>query len=548
MSTNTKNEKLINALVQIGVEISAQKDVDKLFEIILTSCMDITDSDAGSIYFKEQSQRRKKKNNILDSCSRAGSGDRAEDDEKRKNSKEEEVKATKEDQDIEYLRFQYTQNRSKSFPFSSFTLPINDQSIAGACAYNGKTYVLQTMDETVEKIGIHHNSDFDKKMGYRTCNMLVIPMKNYDGEVIGVLQLINKKKNTSDVLIPPYDYDEKIDRYTEQEVSVVESLAAQAAILIERAQLFEGIESLLSSFINTLVTALDQRDTITAGHSRRVTKYAMNLARAVNKAKEGKYKNACFDDLELKELYYAGLLHDVGKIGVREFVLMKENKLTDAQMSVISYRYKWMMSELRIKLNSGSSTDNDKYQLEMIPTWLENIKDINTCGFLTDERKQNLSVICEQIIEINGERIPLITEEEKKFLSVQKGNLTQEEREMIQSHATYSFEILDGIEWTTELLDVPEIAGAHHEFLNGQGYPKGIKGDEIMLQSKILTVADIFDALTASDRPYKPAVPIPRSLNILEEEVKANHLDEELVRLFIDEKLYIIDENQEVEQ
>ncbi len=501
MNTNIKNEKLINALVQVGVEISAQNDVDKLFEKILISCMDITDSDAGSIYFR---------------------------------------------QDTGHLKFQYTKNRSKSFPFSSFTLPINDQSIAGACAYNGKTYVLQTMDETIDKIGIHHNSDFDKKMGYKTCNMLVIPMKNYDGDVIGVLQLINKKKNPSDILIPPYDYNEKIALYTDQEVSVVESLAAQAAILIERAQLIAGIESLLSSFINTLVTALDQRDTITAGHSRRVTKYAMNLARAVNEAKEGKYKDACFDELELKELYYAGLLHDVGKIGVREFVLMKDNKLTKDQMSVICYRYKWIMSELKVKINSGEGTDKDKYQVEMIPTWLEHIEDINTCGFLTDERKQKLAVICEQIVEINGEEIPLITDEEKKFLSVQKGNLTAEERAMIQSHATYSFEILDGIEWTSELLDVPRIAGAHHEFLNGEGYPKGIKDDEIMLQSKILTVADIFDALTASDRPYKPAVPIPRSLSILEEEVKACHLDGELVRLFIDEKLYEIDEKEGV--
>ncbi len=171
MNKHSKTEKLMNALVQIGVEISAQNDADRLFEMILTSCMNITDSDAGSIYFREKSDKKRKKRTILES----DFSDTSED-----------LKG--------YLRFQYTKNRSKSFPFSSFTLPINNQSIAGSCAYNGKTYVLQTMDETVEKIGIKHNSDFDKKMGYKTCNMLVIPMKNYDGEVIGVLQLINKKK------------------------------------------------------------------------------------------------------------------------------------------------------------------------------------------------------------------------------------------------------------------------------------------------------------------------------------------------------------------
>ncbi len=271
----------------------------------------------------------------------------------------------------------------------------------------------------------------------------------------------------------------------------------------------------------------------------------MNLARAVNEADKGVYKDTKFSDLELKELYYSGLLHDVGKIGVREYVLMKENKLTHAQFKSIEYRFKWFIAELKMKDKLSIATDIDRYQLQKLPQWLEQIHDINTSGFLTEERKANLQEFCSQKVEIDGQQYDVISEEEKYCLLIQKGNLTQEERMMIESHASHSFEILSGIEWTRDLEDVPEIAGAHHEFLNGEGYPHGILSDEIMLQSKILTVADIFDALTASDRPYKPAIPIDKSLNILEEEVEAGHLDAELVNLFIEKHLYHIDEDQE---
>lgn len=496
-------DMLIGHLVKIGVEISAEKDIDRLFQKILEACMNVTCSDAGSLYFKEV------------------------------------------DGDNVHLRFQYTKNRSKSFPFRSFVLPINEKSIAGACAYSGKTYNLACMDETIEKIGIKHDDSFDQKIGYKTCNMLVIPMKNYKNTVIGVLQLINKKKNIDDILIPPYKIEEKITPYTEEEARVIESLAAQAAILIERAQLFEGIEILLKSFTKTLVTALDQRDTITAGHSKRVTKYAMNLAKAINKMESGPYKDVCFTPHQLKELYYAGLLHDVGKIGVREFVLMKRNKLEDAQMEAVDYRLRWISSELKTKNLLEKISEDEKNVMNQIENWFSKLSEINRSGFLSKENREFLEMLKKESVTINGKKIEILNAKELESLSVSKGNLTEEERKMIQSHALHSLEILSGIEWTEDLKDVPKIAGAHHEFLDGSGYPYGLSESCILLQSKILTVADIFDALTARDRPYKPAIPIERSLEILLEEVKNNHLDKDLVDLFIKHDLYKLKKREE---
>jgi len=488
---------LVHHLAKIGIELSAEKDVDRLLEKILAECMEITGCDAGSLYFQEE-------------CDGSPC-----------------------------LRFRYTQNKSKSFPFKSFTLPINSNSMSGACAFNGVTYNLKTMDESFEKIGIRHDGSFDKSMGYKTCNMLVIPMKNYANEVIGVLQLINKKRDRSMILGEPETIPQHVIPFTDDEAEVIESLAAQAAILIERSQLFEEIEELLESFTISLVTALDQRDPITAGHSKRVTEYTLSLARAVNDVGYGPYKDQQFTEEEYKEMYYACLLHDVGKIGVREFVLMKRNKLLDSEMQTLYYKYQWIKSYLSTKQLSEELGENEKNILESIDDYWTFIEDVNKKGWLPDDEFAKLEAMGTLSFQNDdvGE-VVLLTPHELESLSIRKGTLTQEEREMIQSHALFSFDILSGIKWTRELSNVPIISASHHEKVNGHGYPKGLTGEDMPLQARMLAIADIFDALTAKDRPYKPAIPIPKSLSIIQEEADRLSLDPDLVTIFIDEKAY----------
>lgn len=498
MTANNYNLNLIEKLSAISIELSAEKNIHKLLELILNESIKITGSDAGSIYIIEE-----------------------RDDERK-------------------LVFKYTNNTSMNFPFKEFAMPINTNSISGACAVTGNIYNFKSMDETVEVLGFHHNKSFDESYGYETCNMLVIPLKNYTNEIIGVLQLINKKKDPTHKFIAySGHYCEYITPYLELEEKIISALASQAAILIERSVLFQDIETLLQSFIETLVTALDSRDPITAGHSKRVTEYALRLARTLNRIDYGPYKDFMFSEDQIKELYIAGLLHDVGKIGVREYVLMKRNKLSDEGIENLRMRIQWLRTLLELKTLNQTLTLAEKELQPKTGFYLETLETINTSGFLKDDMKLVLDEIYAiRFTDLEGKEYPLLTESEYINLSVQRGNLTGPERQEISDHVVHTFNILSGIHWTKTLTQVPRIASDHHEKPNGKGYPDGRTEEQLELRSRILAIADIFDALTAKDRPYKPAIPIDKSLQILQEEADNRGLDPALVEIFKTEKAY----------
>lgn len=492
------NVHLLDQISEIGLKLTAEKDVNKLLELILTECIKLTGSDAGSIYIKEQTD-------------------------------DEEVPPQ--------LVFMYTLNTSMSFPFKSFKLPINMNSISGACAMTGRTFNFKDMNDTFEILGFHHNRSFDESYGYETCNMLVIPLKNYTNDIIGVLQLINKKLEPSHQFKAySKDFHAHVKPYTLSDEKIVGALASQAAMLIERSILFKSIENLLDSMIDTLVTALDRRDPITAGHSKRVASYAVALAKTVNGVTDGPYGSVVFNEESLKELYIAGMLHDVGKIGVREYVLMKRNKLSDDGMNQIRWRYKY----LAYRLKESPPFSEVRYpDPEEILSYITALEAINKGGFLKDEDKALLDKLKElHYDDSDGETISFLTSEEYEFLSVQRGNLTSSERKEINDHVVHTYNILTGIEWTKALKQVPQIAADHHEKLNGFGYPNGRKADELELRSRILAIADVFDALTATDRPYKPAIPIDKSIEILEDDASKGGLDPELVAIFKNERAY----------
>ncbi|BDU50682.1 HD family phosphohydrolase [Haliovirga abyssi] len=492
----TKND-LMKELNKIGIALSAEKDTNKLLQLILEESIKITNSDGGSLYIKE----------IID--------------------KEEK------------LKFKITKNFSREFPFKEFTLPLNKKSISGYVGLTGETLNIKNVNNIDSLLKITYNNSFDKSINYKTINMLVIPMKDYSGDVVGVLQLLNKKKEEGTVLGEPDTIEKNIISYTRDEEEIITSLASQAAILLERTRLYNEIEELFQSFIEAMVSTLDARDTTTSGHSRRLAGYAIELAKAIDRIDYGPYKDKTFNKDEIRQLYYAALLHDIGKVGIKENILLKRNRLTDDRMETIKYRFQYFKKNLELRKVLHRLSDYETELLLKIDKYYEIISDINKKGFVTvDEENMISKISMVEFIDVDGTNRNLLDEFEIENLMIKKGNLTDEERREMNLHVTFTYDILEGIKWTKLLKRIPEIASGHHEKIDGSGYPHGLVGDEIPFEAKLLAILDIFEALTARDRPYKPPMAVEKALKILEFEVKDNHLDKYIFEIFVKEKIY----------
>lgn len=503
-------------LNQIGVALSSERNVSALLAMILTRTREITAADAGSLYIVDQ----------------APDGQRQ-------------------------LRFILTQNDSLDFPFQEFVLPLAEDSMAGYTALRGK--VLNFPD--AYNIPRHHpfqfNDRYDRESGYRTRSLLSLPMRNARGEVLGVLQLINSKRNPAARLHSPADVARQVQPFPPRSVRLALSLASQAAVAYENRKLYQEIENMLEGFVSAAVTAIEQRDPTTSGHSLRVAAYTLKLAETVDSVSAGPFAAAKFSPEQMKEIRYAALLHDFGKVGVREEVLVKAKKLYPLQLDVIRQRFDYIRKEIeagmvRRKLQvfmerdrgdalaeiARLSEDFDQ-RVKALDDYLAVILEANEPTVLEHSRSRRVREIAAQyFLDTKGVERPYLTPEEGHLLSIPKGSLDEAERRQIESHAIHTFVFLSQIPWTKELARVPDIARAHHEKLNGTGYPYKLRGDEIPLPTKMMTICDIFDALTASDRPYKKAVQVPRALAILEDCVKAGELDPELFRLFCEARVY----------
>lgn len=497
-------EYLLQKLVTIGISLTAQRDPEKLFEVIIDESMEITNCDGASIYI------------------------------------------VKKEGEASYLSFHTAKNYSRDIAFQSFTLPINKESIAGYCAYTGEIYNFQSVDEIPEILGIKYNDSFDKSIGYKTVNMMVVPMKNIRGDIIGVLQLINKKNVYDKPLITQEDFDTCITpfSFSKEEEALMQSLASQTAMLIERNNLYGDIKRLFKTFTESMVTTIDQRDPATSGHSMRVANYAYQFGKVIGTIREGKYGSLTFTDNQLMEIYYAGLLHDIGKIGVKERVLLKKDKLSEAEMEAIKYRFHYLKKDLQLKKATVGLKNEEEEQLSRLEADYAWLYELNKKHYMTDEEAEMLTpMMAMEFTDIDGVRRPLLHDEEMDKLSVRKGNLTEEERKMIEEHPSFTYEVLQSIAWGQELQHVPRIAACHHEKLNGTGYPWQLSEDEIPVRSKMLAIVDIFDALTAKDRPYKPALSHEVAYKILREEAERHHVDADLLDIFIEKKDAIINLN-----
>jgi HD-GYP domain-containing protein (c-di-GMP phosphodiesterase class II) len=380
-------------------------------------------------------------------------------------------------------------------------------------------------------------------------------MKNARGEVLGVLQLLNRKRDRTTRLLPSTDLDQEVEAFPWRAVRLAESLASQAAVAYENGQLYENIQRLFDGFVKAAVTAIEQRDPTTSGHSSRVAIMTLGLAEAMNRVQTGPYAQVYFSPDQMKEMKYASLLHDFGKIAVREDVLIKAKKLYPSQLAIIEQRFEYlhqlleterMEKKLDAALQSAQNRSgqfgeiDQKYDAQKadLQECFQSVLDLNEVTILPEQNERQLTELSRRTyLDRKGIRRNILTPAEIASLSVREGSLNDDERQEIESHVMHSFNFLIHIPWTPELRYIPWIVRAHHEKLNGKGYPHGLRGEEIPLQARMMIICDIFDALASADRPYKKAVTPRQACAILESAVHKGELDAELYRIFIDAKI-----------
>jgi len=508
----------LRELSRVGAALSTERNLDTLLEMILAQALRLSSSDAGSLYLMEND----------------------------------------EEGNPSALRFKLAHNLTlPDLPFSETTIPVDHASIAGYVASTGHPLMIADVYLLPEHVSYRLNRSFDEKFGYRTKSMLVLPMRTHRDETIGVVQLINRKREGDARLTSAEVVAEQVLPFDQRSADVVAALAGQAAVAIENSRLYEDIERLFEGFVTAAVTAIEARDPTTSGHSFRVATLTTNLAEAVDHGGEGPYRAVRFTREQLRELRYAGLLHDFGKVGVREQVLVKQKKLYGHDLTIVRHRFQLLLQQADLEYereraehlmaHGGKDYAETTSHLDMLRRerrdelnrWLDMIIRSNEPTILPEGTFEELQEIGGQTyVDFDGVVRPLLSEEELRFLMINKGNLDPRERREIESHVTHTYRFLDQIPWTRELRGIPAIAFGHHEKLNGTGYPRGATEAEIPVQTRMMTIADIYDALTATDRPYKRAVTAERALDILTSEAKSGLIDPHLLSTFVQAQVF----------
>lgn len=507
--------ELEHELLEIGALLIAEQDVNVLLARILTGARHLVSADAGSLYLTEVSSAGPLR-----------------------------------------LRFILAQNQSRSAPWKESVIPVDHSSMAGMAALTGEPVVVEDAYELPADSPFELNKAFDEASGYRSCSVLAVPMTTRGGETVGVIQVINRKRRRDVLLRSHEDVAQHVVPFTRQDLDLLRSLAAQAAVVLENSLLVEEIRGLFDSFVAASVTAIEQRDPPTSGHSFRVAERSLALAEAVSDATEGPYRKVSFSPEAMRQLRYAALLHDVGKVGIREAVLTKERKLYPYQELLVRERFQHATRAAQLEaalasIQRAASGSLDKDEPEALNHEMQRIRS-ETKGFLSAVERANeptpssadavplLEVIARKtFLDSDDQRRPLLEPTELGLLQIDRGNLDPAERREIQAHAEHSYRFLMTLPWPRGLKRVPELAALHHEKLDGSGYPTGLSGTEIPLEVRILTICDIYDALTAGDRPYKPRLSPERAVEVLMEEARQGALDSDLVDLFIGAEVHL---------
>lgn len=520
-----ENEKL-HALLTVGTALASERETPKILDMIITLAQQNTGADGASVYLIEKVAQ--------DSFG----GTRPH--------------------HVTKLRFHKMINNTGIQVVPSLFLPIDNKSIAGYAAQSGRTVRIRDCYVIDKHHPFHFLREVDQNNGYRTKSILAVPIKTSKGKVLGVLQLVNKLRDKKKPRSPRLK-ERDIVAFSEHDAHLVEAFAAHAAVALENAKLTQDIENLFESFVKASVTAIEARDPTTSGHSDRVAIMTVEFAKTIDRLSAGPFSTVSFSKEQIQEIRYAALLHDFGKIGVRENLLVKGQKLFPHELET-----------LLLRLDSMKSLNESRHWRDTLQSVIQRVASGNTANIESElgaamlringfnqqieqirvgimkanesqilDRDFNVKKLLEWIENTSRNLgVKLVTEDEYQRLSIARGTLTAKERKEIESHVSHTFEFLRQIAWTDDLSGVPDIAHAHHEKMDGTGYPLGLKADKIPVQSRMMAIVDIYDALTAMDRPYKKSVSTLRALEILEMESGENKLDKELLKIFVEAQIF----------
>ena len=418
----------------------------------------------------------------------------------------------------------------------------NTQMVAAQSALDKKTIIISNIYDNGE-FDFTGTKEFDSKTGYKSQSMLVVPLLNHENEMIGILQLINKKNI--------YGETTTFDSFDEEST---QALASQASIAIVNSKLIHDLETSFELFIRTVAGAIDAKSHHIGEHVRRVSKIADMIAKAIHNSDEGYYKNIHYTKQDLKQIHLAGLLHDVGKIATPEYIMDKSKKLERIfdRIAVIDERVEILKRDIKIKYlekevaalknqeTLPSTMDDEKnrelLELDTIKTFLHKAN-IGT-EYLESDKITKLQLLAEKTYQFNGDTVHFLRGDELENLSIPRGTLTDDERNIIRKHAQVTVDILSAIPFPKVLSQVPDIACNHHEKLDGTGYPRKLTREELTLEDQIMILADMFEALSASNRAYKEPNSMTEISSILKDLIKSKHMDKELVQFFFDSGIY----------
>ena len=500
-------EDRLHRLSEIGMALSTEKDTDRLFEMILDEARNITKADGRTLY------------------------------------------SVNDDGD---LAFEILRNDSMDtlmggtsgveIPFYPVNLWLDDntpnqKNVSAYVALTGKTVNIKDAYKE-EGYDFEGTINFDKKNGYRSKSFLTVPLKNHESEIIGVMQLINAKNENGDVISFNNEMQEQI-----------ESLASQGAVALTNKRLVEELKTLFESFIKLIATAIDKKSEYTGGHCERVPVITMMLADAVAKIKDGKFKDFTMNDEERYELYLASWLHDCGKVATPPHVVDKGTKLETIfdRIELIRTRMELLKKDeeiafLKRQLNGKSNMPFDEIYKEAVQEIESNMKFLEECNiggeFMNPELQDRVRSIGEKKTNLFDREQTFLTEEEIQNLTIPKGTLLPEEREIINDHIVITIEMLEQLPYPKNLRNVPEFAGGHHEKMDGTGYPKGLNKSQMSTQARIMAIADIYEALTAADRPYKEGKKLSQAMRIMGFMKNDYHIDEDLFEIFVTSGVY----------
>jgi len=503
-------------LTDIGLALSGEQNRDRLLEMIIGLARSITNADAGTLY-------------IVDDTGKY-------------------LEWVVMQNDTMKVRLGGTSGNPITLPAVRLYTPEGEPNHANVSSHVALTREVVNIEDVYSAEGFDFTGTrrYDAATGYRSQSMLVIPLENHEREIIGVLQLLNaKNKKTGEVAA-----------FSPVGLAAVKSLASQAAVALTNTQLVHGLKALLYSFMQSIAAAIDAKSPYTRGHIDRVVDLTMRIADTINAQTEGQYASVHFNESEMEELKLAAWMHDVGKITTPVHVVDKSTKLEAIidRIEMVRTRFKLIGKALQAELlekllemaGSGASrsemftlTEEMEKRRQELENDLEFVVSCNKPGeFMSDERIARVKDIAARTYKDGDQELPWLTENEVMNLCIRKGSLTDAERKIIEDHTVVTIDMLGRLPFPKRLSRVPEFAGAHHEKLDGTGYPNHIGGEALSLQARILAVADVFEALTAKDRPYKEPMKLSQAMKILGFMVKDKHVDGDVFALFRDQGVY----------